>query len=57
MNIHFISPFDKIAKVVLNESILGRAEKKNIVRYNFYNLFEYADPHTAVTAAGLSSQL
>ena len=44
MNIHLISPFDKIAKVVLNESILSRAEKKNIVRYNFYNLFEYADP-------------
>ena len=44
MEIHFISPFDKIAQITLNESILGRARKNGFVNYHFYNLYEYADP-------------
>ena len=44
MDIHFISPFDKIAQVTLNESILGRASKNGFVKYHFYNLYKYADP-------------
>jgi len=44
MEIHFISPFDNIAQVAFNESILGRAKKKGIVHYHIYNLYEYADP-------------
>jgi len=44
MDIHFISPFDKIAQVALNESILGRASKNGFVNYYYYNLYEYADP-------------
>ena len=44
MNIHFISPFDKIAQITLSESILGRAMKNGFVKYHFYNLYEYADP-------------
>ena len=43
MDIHFISPFDKIAQIALNESILGRAKKNGFVNYFFYNLYEYAD--------------
>lgn len=44
MEIHFISPFDKIAQVTLNESILGRANRNGIVNYHFYNLYDFADP-------------
>jgi tRNA (guanine37-N1)-methyltransferase len=44
MEIHFISPFDKIAQITLNESILGRAKRNGFVKYHFYNLYEYANP-------------
>ena len=52
MDIHFISPFDKIAQIALNESILGRAKKNGFVNYFFYNLYEYADePHRNIDDA------
>jgi tRNA (guanine37-N1)-methyltransferase len=52
MDIHFISPFDKIARITLNESILCRASKNGFVNYLFYNLYEYADePHRNIDDA------
>ncbi|MAJ43259.1 MAG: tRNA (guanosine(37)-N1)-methyltransferase TrmD [Candidatus Marinimicrobia bacterium] len=49
MDIHLISPFDKIAKVALSESILNRANKNGYVNYYFYNLYKYADfPHQKI---------
>ena len=46
MEIHLITPFEAVPKMYLQESIMRIAEKKGLVEYSFYNLFDYADsPH------------
>lgn len=44
MEIHLITPFETVPKMYLKESIMGIAEKKGLVEFSFYNLFDYADP-------------
>ncbi len=41
--ISFISPFCDLIKQFTSVSILDRAQKKKIVRYEHYNLFDYSD--------------
>ena len=49
MDIHFLTPFPEMINSILNESILSRSASKGIVKYNIYNLFDYADePHNKI---------
>ena len=41
---YFLTPFPGIFEAVVSESILGRAEKKELVKYHTKNLFDFADP-------------
>ena len=41
--ISFISPFCDLIKQFTSVSILDRAQKKKIVKYEYYNLFDYSD--------------
>lgn len=41
--ISFISPFCNLIKCFTSVSILDRAEKKKIVKYEYYNLFDFSD--------------
>ena len=41
--ISFISPFCNLIKGFTSVSILDRAEKKKIVKYEYYNLFNFSD--------------
>ena len=41
--ISFISPFCDLIKDLTSVSILDRAEKKKIVKYEYYNLFDFSD--------------
>jgi tRNA (guanine37-N1)-methyltransferase len=46
MKIHLLTPFPKMTDAIIHESILGRAEKKEVVKYEIHNLFDFADsPH------------
>jgi len=44
MSVHLLTPFPKMVDMIINESILGRAQKKGHVSYSVHNLFDYADP-------------
>ena len=41
---YFLTPFPEMVKSVVSESILGRAEKKELVQFHTKNLFDFADP-------------
>ena len=42
-NISFISPFCDLLKALTSTSILDRAKKKEIINYNFLDLFSFSD--------------
>ena len=42
--VYFLTPFPEMVKTVVSESILGRAEKKELVQFHTKNLFDFADP-------------
>ena len=42
--VYFLTPFPEMVKSVVSESILGRAEKKELVQFHTKNLFNFADP-------------
>ncbi|MBC8256922.1 MAG: tRNA (guanosine(37)-N1)-methyltransferase TrmD [Candidatus Marinimicrobia bacterium] len=42
--VYFLTPFPGMVKTVVSESILGRAEKKELVQFHTKNLFDFADP-------------
>ena len=42
--VYFLTPFPEMVKSVVSESILGRAEKKDLVQFHTRNLFDFADP-------------
>ena len=48
-SISFISPFCDLLRNLNSTSILGRASKKGIVKYNYLDLFSYSDdPHNRI---------
>ena len=42
--IYFLTPFPDVVNAVVSESILGRAEKKEFVKFYTKNLFGFSDP-------------
>ena len=47
--VYFLTPFPEMVKSVVSESILGRAEKKELVQFHTKNLFDFADlPHRRI---------
>jgi len=42
--IYFLTPFPDVVNAVVSESILGRAEKKEFVKFYTKNLFDFSDP-------------
>ena len=42
--VYFLTPFPEMVKSVVSESILGRAEKKELIQFHTKNLFDFADP-------------
>lgn len=42
--VYFLTPFPEMVKSVISESILGRAEKKELVQFHTKTLFDFADP-------------
>ncbi len=44
LRINILTPFPVLVRSVISESILGRAEKKELVKYQIHNLFDFADP-------------
>ena len=47
--VYFLTPFPEMVKTVVSESILGRAEKKELVQFHTKNLFDFADaPHRRI---------
>jgi len=48
-NFYFLSPFTNLIDLAVSTSILGRAEKKEKVKYFFYNLHNYSsNPHKKI---------
>ena len=43
MTIYFITPFPQLVKAVLGESILRRAEEKQLVSYNIVDLRQFGE--------------
>ena len=41
LNINIITPFPKMFDVILNESILLKAQQKSMVKFYIYNLFDF----------------
>ena len=41
---YFLTPFPDVINTFVSESILGRAEKKKLVKYYTKNLFDFSDP-------------
>ena len=39
-----LTPFPEMVRAVISESILGRSEKKELVKFYIKNLFDFADP-------------
>ena len=39
-----LTPFPDMVRAVISESILGRSEKKEQIKFNITNLFDFADP-------------
>ena len=39
-----LTPFPEMVRAVISESILGRSEKKERIKFNIKNLFDFADP-------------
>ena len=49
MNIHILTPFPDMVNVIVNESILGRAQSKELAEINIHNLFDFTDaPHNRI---------
>ena len=47
--IFMLTPFPKMVEAVISESILGRSEKNNQVKFHIKNLFDFADsPHQRI---------
>ena len=42
--VYFLTPFPEMVKSVVSESILGRAEKKELVQFHTKSLFDFSDP-------------
>ena len=42
--IYFLTPFPNIVNAVVSESILGRANNKNLIKFHIKNLFDFSDP-------------
>ena len=42
--IYFLTQFPNIVHTVVSESILGRAESKELVKFHIKNLFDFSDP-------------
>ena len=42
--IFIFTPFPNLVQAVISESILGRSEKKGLVKFQIKNLFDFADP-------------
>ena len=42
--VYFLTPFPDVVNTVVSESILGRAEKKEFVKFHTKNLFDFSDP-------------
>ena len=42
-NFFFISAFSNLIKEFTSISILDKAKKKNVVNYEYYNLFDYSN--------------
>ena len=41
---YFLTPFPDVVNTIVSESILGRAEKKEFVKFHTKNLFDFSDP-------------
>ena len=39
-----LTPFPEMVRTVISESILGRSEKKERIKFHIINLFDFADP-------------
>ena len=39
-----LTPFPDMVRAVISESILGRSEKKERIKFHIKNLFDFADP-------------
>ena len=39
-----LTPFPKMVRAVISESILGRSKKKEQIKFHIKNLFDFADP-------------
>jgi len=39
-----LTPFPEMVRAVISESILGRSEKKERIKFHIKNLFDYSDP-------------
>ena len=44
LNVFILTPFPDLVQIITKNSILGRAQKKGLVSYRIYNLFDYSDP-------------
>ena len=44
LNVFVLTPFPDLVQIITKNSILGRAQKKGLVSYRIYNLFDYSDP-------------
>ena len=42
--VFILTPFPEIVRAVISESILGRSEKKERLKFHIKNLFDFADP-------------
>ena len=39
-----LTPFPEMVRAVISESILGRSEKKKLIKFHIKNLFDFSDP-------------
>ena len=42
--VFILTPFPEMVRAVISESILGRSEKKERIKFHIKNLFDFADP-------------
>ena len=42
--IYILTPFPNMVRAVISESILGRSEKKEHIKFHIKNLFDFSDP-------------
>ena len=49
LRIDILTPFPKMVKSVVGESIIGRSKKKGLVDFHIHNLFDFSDlPHNKI---------